>query len=294
MCGLVGLLAGRQPKRRLKDIEALTDIFTMLLLLSEHRGPHATGAAWVKSDGTFRVEKAPLAARHFIQTPCYADFLNEAGHDITLLMGHTRWPTRGSVDNPANNHPILLPIHAPTTNGRYAPGNAGGHPAIGQLALCHNGHVPAVSHHFRRLCLPRSAEVDSELLACLAQRHAGADGLDIPAFLTDLEPLDGRMSLALVTTTRPEDIILLKGNMPLEVRIQPRTRVLLYASEARILDRALTGESGWETLPLAHGEGLVVNTDTWTLRRVPFTFQGLTTMAGNSYTGAITRRERSS
>ena len=96
-----------------------------------------------------------------------------------------------------------------------------------------------------------------------------------------------------MATTRPEEIILLKGNMPLEVRIQPRTRVLAYASEARILDRALIGEAGWEPLPLAHGEGLVVNTHTWTHRRVPFTFQGLNTMAGHSYTGAITRKEHS-
>ena len=41
MCGLLGILAGNRQKRRVKDIEALTDVFTMMLLLSEHRGPHA-------------------------------------------------------------------------------------------------------------------------------------------------------------------------------------------------------------------------------------------------------------
>jgi len=139
---------------------------------------------------------------------------------------------------------------------------------------------------------PRTAQVDSELLARITQRHAGTSGIDLDAVLGDFSQLDGSMSLALVATTRPEEMILLKGNMPLEVRIQPHTRLLIYASEARILDRALTGESGWETLPLAHGEGLVVNTHTWTHRRVPFTFQGIRADTSTSYTGITTRQKR--
>jgi glucosamine 6-phosphate synthetase-like amidotransferase/phosphosugar isomerase protein len=277
VCGLTGILAGRLPKRRLKDIEALTDVFTMMLMLSEYRGPHATGVAWVKRDGSMQVAKEPLPARQFVQSGTYIDWLLGVNRDVTYLMGHTRWPSRGSVTNPANNHPQWLPV------------GDSGH----ALAVTHNGTLSAVQRHFARLGLPRTAQVDSELLARIAQRHAGTSGIDLDAVLGDFSQLDGRMSLALVATTRPEEIILLKGNMPLEVRIQPRTRVLVYASEARILDRALTGESGWEPLPLAHGEGLVVNTHTWTLQRVPFIFQGLDTSASTAYTGAITRKERS-
>jgi len=276
MCGLVGLLAGRYPKRRLKDIEALADVFTMMLLLSEHRGPHATGVAWVKRDGSMQVAKEPLPARQFIQSGTYLDWLQGVDRDITYLMGHTRWPSRGSVMNPANNHPQCLPVGED-----------------GAILTCHNGTLLGIQRHFARLGLPRTAQVDSELLARIAQRHTDAGGIALDAVLGDLIPIDGSMSLALVATTRPEEVILLKGNMPLEVRIQPRTRVLVYASEARILDRALIGEAGWETLPLAHGEGLVVNTHTWTHRRVPFTFQGLNTMAGHSYTGENTRKEHS-
>lgn len=275
MCGLTGILAGRLPKRRLKDIEALTDVFTMMLMLSEHRGPHATGVAWVKRDGSMQVAKEPLPARQFVQSGAYIDWLLGVDREITYLMGHTRWPSRGSVANPENNHPQCLPI------GKE-----------GAILTCHNGTLLGTQRHFARLGLPRTAQVDSELLARIAQRHTDAGGIALDAVLGDLIPLDGSMSLALVATTRPEEVILLKGNMPLEVRIQPRTRVLVYASEARILDRALTGESGWQPLPLAHGEGLVVHTHTWTHRRVPFTFQGLDTMAGTSYTGANTRKER--
>jgi len=272
----MGAIVGGRQKRRLKDIEALTDSFTLLLLLSEHRGPHATGVAWVKQDGSMQVAKEAMPARQFVQSGAYLDWLLGVDREITYLMGHTRWPSRGSVLNPANNHPQCLPV-----------GDAGA------VLACHNGTLVGAQRHFERLRLPRTAQVDSELLARIAQRHAGSLGIELEAVLADLTPVDGRMSLTLVATTHPEEIILLKGNMPLEVRIQPRTRLLLYASEARILDRALTGESGWEMVPLARGEGLVVNTQTWTQRRVPFTFQGIHADAGTSYTGATTRKEQS-
>ena len=276
MCGLIGAAVGCRQKRRLKDIETIADVFTVMLLLSEHRGPHATGVAWVKQDGRMQVVKEALPARQFIQSGAYLDWLLGVDRQITYLMGHTRWPSRGSVLNPANNHPLCLPV--------------GEH---GAVLTCHNGTLVGFQRHFERFRLPRTAQVDSELLARIVQRHTETTGIDLEAVLGDFSQLDGRMSLALVATTRPEEIILLKGNMPLEVRVQSRTRMLVYASEARILDRALASESGWEMLPLAHGEGLVVNTQAWTLRRVPFTFQGIHTDAGMSYTGAITRKERS-
>ena len=271
MCGLAGIVIGRLEKRRIKDIEALTDTFTRMLLLSEHRGPHATGVAWVKRDGSMQVAKEPLPARQFVQSGAYLDWLLGIDRQVTYLMGHTRWPSRGSARNDAENHPICC---APP------------------ILLTHNGTIADHTRHYTRLRLPRITQVDSELLARIAQRHIGAGGIDIDAVLADLVPLDGSMSLTLVATTRPEEIILLKGNMPLEVRIQPRTRVLLYASEARILERVIAGETGWETYPLEYGEGLVVNTQSLTLRRIQFTFQGLHSNAGNTFTGAITRKER--
>lgn len=290
MCGLTGLAWGARARNR-AEREDLLDRFTRMLLFSEHRGPYATGMAWVKADGTYRLEKAPLPARQFMQTACYADALNEVSDALTVLMGHTRWPTRGSVNNPHNNHPLLLPIYAKRppatvidTTGR--PGRA-----VGHVALTHNGHIANATERFQALGLPRTAQVDSELLVRLAQRHADRDGLDVNAFLAALEPLDGRISLALVATTRPEKILLLKGNMPLEVRVHPDRQVLCYASEARILDIALAGDVGWQPLSLARGEGVIVNTQTWTLQRLPFVFQGLQTDAGASYTGVTTRKE---
>ena len=274
MCGLVGVVTGHQQKRRVQDIDALIDIFTAMLLLSEHRGPHATGVAWVKRDGSLQVAKEPLPARQFVRSGTYLDWLMGVDREMTYLMGHTRWPSRGSARNHAENHPLdcALPI-----------------------LLTHNGTILEHGRHLARLHLRQSTRVDSELLARMAQHHTGPAGMEFKAFLDELAPLAGSMTLAMVATTRPEEILLLKGNMPLDVRLQPRRRVLAYASEAPILDRALTSESGWETLPLAYGEGLVVYTDSYTLQRVPFTFQGLNNMAryagGSGCTAGVTRSD---
>ncbi|OPZ82721.1 MAG: hypothetical protein BWY76_02627 [bacterium ADurb.Bin429] len=96
------------------------------------------------------------------------------------------------------------------------------------------------------------------------------------------------MSLALVATTHPEEILLLKGNMPLDVRLHRRKQLLLYASEARILDAALGGEAGWEEIPLVSGDALIVDAAALHApRRVRFTFQGLLRQPGwQCYTGA--------
>jgi glucosamine 6-phosphate synthetase-like amidotransferase/phosphosugar isomerase protein len=245
---------GEKPRRRVAEIDALTDNFTRLLLLSEHRGPHATGVAWVKREGSMQVAKESLSASRFVQTGAYLDWLLGVDRQVTYLMGHTRWPSRGNVGAPAENHPISTP----------------------PILLTHNGTILEHVQHARRLRLRQTTRVDSELLARIAQHHASTTGIDLDAFLTDLQPLDGSMSLTLVANTRPGEIILLKGNMPLEVRFHRQKKVLLYASEARITEMVIGGEAGWEDLHMVSGEVLVIDTTAIDrLQRCQFTFHGM-------------------
>ncbi len=69
--------------------------------------------------------------------------MDEVDNHTTILMGHTRWRTRGSEANSRNNHPIRAGIIIGT----------------------HNGTIYNADYLFRRLGLPRYAEVDSELLS---------------------------------------------------------------------------------------------------------------------------------
>jgi len=266
VCGLSGVILGTKNTRSGREITGLAETFTKLLLLSEHRGPHATGVAWVKRDGTMQVSKEPLPARQFVQSDAYLNWLLGVDRQVTYLMGHTRWPSRGRVSNPAENHPLCC---------------------ASPILLTHNGTIAEHMRQYTRLHLRHTTQVDSELLARIAQHHTGIAGVDVGAYLETLEPLDGSMSLALVATTRPEEILLLKGNMPLEVRLHRRKRVVLYASEAKILEMALGEEAGWEAIPVVSGEALVFDTAAIHLpKRRRFTFQGLArTVSWQRYTG---------
>lgn len=254
MCGLCGVIIGRRARRARRDIDMLAESFVRLLLRSEYRGPYATGVAWVKSDGSMYVAKEPLPAREFVQRRLFLDWLLGVDWQVTYLMGHTRWPSRGSVGNVDENHPISTP----------------------PILLTHNGTITEHGRHFRRLGLPRTTRVDSELLARLAQRYSGEHGIDVDNFLCTLASLEGSMSVALVSTNHPDEILLLKGNMPLEIRLHRQRRLLLYASERRILDAAIGDEAGWEEMPVVPGEALVINTTAiHTPCRMRFTLQGM-------------------
>jgi len=131
------------PKRRSRrEVDHLVESFTRLLICSENRGPHVTGVAWVKGDGTYQVEKAALPARDFVGTLRYALWTDMIDAQTTLLMGHTRWPTRGSALNPDNNHPLAIPREG------------------GSILLTHNGHLTGVDRLFTQYQLPRTAQVD--------------------------------------------------------------------------------------------------------------------------------------
>lgn len=263
MCGLTGMLVGSTSKRRSKaDLQAIGDKFTRLLVLSEHRGPFATGVALIDSCGNSHVFKAPVPAREFVASDGYRKILDNLDDQATLLMGHTRWPSRGSVLCSAENHPLSAP----------------------PVLLTHNGTIAEHARHFSRLGLCRTTQVDSELLARIAQRYAGSAGLDVESFLDALAPLDGSMSLALAATTHPEELILVKGNMPLEVRISRSKRLVMYASEDRVIEAATRGAAGWQEIPVAPGEALVFTTAAiHAPRRSWFTFRGLRRHAAHQW-----------
>jgi len=261
MCGLCGLLGPlpRGPRARAAALET----FTRLLLLSEPRGPHATGVAWIAGDGAYQVEKAPVPARRFVVTPGYLDWLAAVSADVTALLGHTRWPTRGTVHDPANTHPLVADV---------PPDRANKSPA---MLLTHNGVVDQPDRLAAQRGLPRQAEVDSEVLLQLAIQASRTDGLDVLAYLAWLAQVPGRMALAVCNTRQPQQVLLVRGTMPLALAWHRRRRLLVYASEAITLHRALVGETGWSPIPFPAGQACLIAThDLTQVRWFPWTPHG--------------------
>jgi len=137
MCGLAGVIFGNK-RRRAEEREYLAWLFTRLLLLSEERGPHATGAAWLDTDGGHRLFKRPVTAERFVTDKAFAELLAGINNRATLLLGHTRWRTRGDERVNSNNHPIRA----------------------GEVIGTHNGTIYNADYLFRRWKMRRFAEVD--------------------------------------------------------------------------------------------------------------------------------------
>ncbi len=156
MCGLAGVIFG-EKRRRAEEREYLAWLFTRLLVLSEERGPHATGAAWLKIDGGHRLFKRPVTPELFVTDKAFAELLAYMDNATTLLLGHTRWRTRGDERVNSNNHPIRA----------------------GEVIGTHNGTIYNADYLFRRWKMRRFAEVDSEMMFRLAERFAPEGPMDI-------------------------------------------------------------------------------------------------------------------
>ena len=105
MCGQAGVIFGRKRRTR-EEIDYLTWVFTRLLELSEERGPHATDMAWGNREGEHRLFKRPIPASEFVRDKAFGVVLSDIDDNATVLMGHTRFVTRGDASVNENNHPL--------------------------------------------------------------------------------------------------------------------------------------------------------------------------------------------
>lgn len=228
MCGQVGVIFGTKQRRR-DEIDYIRWAFTRMLELSEERGPHATGMAWVKTDGSHQIYKQPIRAHELVREKLFQELLEQVDTNTTVLMGHTRWRTRGSEFNNRNNHPIKAGI------------------VIGT----HNGTIYNADQLFRRFGLPRHAEVDSELIFRLADRFAHEGPIDLDGMKKALAHCRGQISAVLTSCLDPKTITVIKGNKPLCLRVHRQRRVVFYASNPAFIDSAIDGESGWRELEVS-------------------------------------------
>jgi glucosamine 6-phosphate synthetase-like amidotransferase/phosphosugar isomerase protein len=129
-----------------------------------------------------------------------------------------------------------------------------------RILLAHNGHISNFARLFEVTGLRREAQVDSEIILRFAERNIRSNGIDVQGLMDDLSICKGRLSMLAVSTNRPDQVFLIKGNMPLEIWHHSKRRLLAYASEMQILASSVGDESGWRTLEIPPWTVAVVNT----------------------------------
>ena len=70
--------------------------------------------------------------------------------------------------------------------------------------------------------------------------------IDIAAFKERLALCRGQISAVMASKLDPSTVVMIKGNMPLELRYHPEYQVIVYASDPSYLDVALASDPGWE------------------------------------------------
>jgi len=137
MCGIFGFISreGQGPN---------IDRLRRLALVTQTRGMHAFGLAWLDEGGSLQTFKQPGAAQVH---------LNELDRcrKAVIMVGHCRYATHGSPEDNRNNHPH----------------------AAGAGWLVHNGVVLNHDALVRHYGLRQRGECDSEALGLLIARCPG-------------------------------------------------------------------------------------------------------------------------
>lgn len=133
MCGVFGFVSKTGKGPSLRTLQTIARV-------TERRGPHAFGFAWIDQAGRMRAFRGEGRISDYLG-------LLEMAAGARLLVGHCRYATHGSPEQIINNHP---------------------HPCDGGW-ICHNGQVAnlvdlLVEHEFSP-----TSECDSEVIGLLIE-----------------------------------------------------------------------------------------------------------------------------
>jgi len=228
MCGIAALFLYPQPRSN-SQWASICNLFTQNLLSNEERGKEATGCAVLQQDGQVFTQKIPLPASVFVTCPEYQDLLTKIGKQTTLVLGHTRQPTKGDPSLNSNNHPL----HA------------------GPVFGVHNGQIDNDEDLFTKYGCPRSAEVDSEiifrLLETLPVMPDAGEYLQITRSVLQL--LEGQFTILASDQRFPRRLLVLKHDNPLFAHFLPEMNTLVFTSRFLFLRKFFGGAVNLDALP---------------------------------------------
>jgi len=227
MCGLVGIVIGKKLSDQ--ELQRVKKLFTNVLIEHEERGKEATGVAVIFPNSNYFILKSPVPASKFVESEKYLDFLNEVTSDASIILGHTRKPTRGSHWDMENNHPLIS----------------------GDIIGVHNGTINNDNALFDSEDIKRYTNVDSEIIFSILNKIDFNDKRENLARLireTTLK-LEGSFTTLSVNLKFPRKILLLKYNQPMSFHYSKSLETLFFTSKYLFLRKAFGKAVVTEALP---------------------------------------------
>ena len=229
MCGINGILIS--PGRTPSQLRRIRELFTANLMANEQRGREATGVALLNKDSGVRVHKAPITASRFIHSSGYLRVLDSLSENTTVMLGHTREPTKGSPQKNANNHPIIR----------------------GNIIGVHNGTITNDDLIFAQQTISgdRIGSVDSEAVIALLD-SISAD-MEHPSYGKKLyrvsKTVIGSYVILYVNPALPYSVFLLKYKNPVSVHWDSELGALFFSSRYLFLRKTFGRSAITDGLP---------------------------------------------
>ena len=235
MCGIFGMAF--QKGHNMTNAEEIKYVLDSLLIESQARGSHASGVAFVSQEKVV-VTKSNIPATKLIETDSYKEsarrclyLVDDVGPDRvhrrpTIILGHTRFKTKGTPENHHNNHPIV-------TN---------------KVIGVHNGVITNDDALFERFTkkfsdtFVRRARVDSEIIFRLIDHYSNViDHNMTKSIKATSRMLEGGYACATVNVRAPHMLWLFRCTMPIEIIHYPTRGLIIFASSSRFIRSAVDG-----------------------------------------------------
>jgi glucosamine 6-phosphate synthetase-like amidotransferase/phosphosugar isomerase protein len=179
MCGVFGWVSKNDAGPNVKILKAIATV-------TERRGPHAWGLAWIDRRGTLKMYKQSGRISDHL------GLLESLAGDAQMLIGHCRYATHGSYLNNLNNHP---------------------HPADGGW-IVHNGIVRNYLAIADREDLHPVTDCDSEVLGQLIEN---ADGTYLDRCVEAVLQTEKAPLVLLGLWARPQRLCIVRQGNPLHI-----------------------------------------------------------------------------
>lgn len=231
MCAILGLGLFRGHTFKNDDKAMLRDLFDEMFRNAELSGPKATGVA-ISQEKRISVLKKAMKSTLFVQRNDYKELFEEhldleSKNNRTLsILGHCRYPTKGSENNNNNNHPIVA----------------------NHIIGIHNGMISNDDSIFSRWrgIFTRDAEVDTEIIFKLLAHFTtvgAASGHPVytsaQAIKNTVSTLTGSLACAAVNARKPYSLYLFRKDTPIRIRYWPESKLLLFATRESIIEDAV-------------------------------------------------------
>ncbi|XOF34822.1 MAG: class II glutamine amidotransferase [Candidatus Electrothrix sp. YB6] len=229
MCGISGVLIS--PGRSTAQLFRISELFMANLIANEQRGKEATGVALLNRDSSWLLDKAPQTASRYIRSAGYRRVMQSLSAETTVLLGHTREPTKGTPQINANNHPIVR----------------------GSIIGVHNGTITNDDEIFAQQTnsADRIGSVDSE--AVFALLDSIADAMALPSYGRKLYEQSGKIigsyAVLYVNPTLPYCVFLLKYKNPVSVHWDNELGALFFSSRYLFLRKTFGRAAITDGLP---------------------------------------------